>query len=62
MLMWFDPLHEQPMLRPLTREEKSVRLDTVSSVSALDEDEASGGPIGSQLLLPLHHPGGGSFE
>ena len=57
MLMWFDPFHEQPLLRALTRDEKSVRLDEHGSVSGLDEDEVSAVPMGSQLQLPLTHPG-----
>ena len=53
MLMWFDLLYEQPLLRALTGDEKAVRLDEYGSVSGLDEDEASVVPMGSQLQLPL---------
>jgi len=35
LLVWFDPYREDIMLRDLTDEERSVRLDTQVSVSAL---------------------------
>ena len=42
MMLWFDPLHEQPRLyesseRGLTEEEECVRLDISSSVSGVDQ-------------------------
>ncbi len=39
--VFYDPSIEQLELRDLTAEEKAVRLDSVGSVSALDEDEGS---------------------
>ena len=62
LTMWFDPLHEQPLLRVLTREEKAVSLDEYGSVSALGEGEASGVSIGSQLQLPLAFEPGAPSE
>ena len=38
-LVWFNPDSEEPSLRALTAEEKADRVDMVSSVSGLDEDE-----------------------
>ena len=63
LLMWFDPTLEQPLLRTLTRDEASARVDRSVSVSALVEVEGSvvsdEDPIQlyPQLDLPL---GGGS--
>ena len=48
--MFFDPRIEVPMIRPLTSEEKAVRLDVQGSVSALDEDE-DGPNLDRQLCL-----------
>ena len=46
--MWFDPLREEPSLRALTDEERSVRLDMSVSVRGLLELEQ---PVLQQLAL-----------
>ena len=56
--MFFHPDREVPMVRDLTAEELAVRLDRMSSVSALDEDEASRALLYGQLPLLGEDPHG----
>ncbi len=39
VFVWFDPATERLELRDLTEEERSNYLDSLVSVSAMDEDE-----------------------
>ena len=48
--LWFDPSCEVVMLRPLTDEEKGVRLDMHGSVSALLDDSDHDG-VSDKLLF-----------
>jgi len=58
LVMWFDPDREVPGIRPLTDKERSVRLDMLSSVSALDEDEDT--LVNQRSLFPEGIPHGSS--
>jgi len=57
LLLWFDPLTEVPLLRELTKGEQAVKLDSIISVGALDEDED-----GVSSLDQLEIPFGGSLS
>jgi len=54
MFVWFDPFRELLELRDLTGDERSVTLDKLSSVSALDEDEDPCALDGSDPAKPVH--------
>ena len=49
--LWFDPDCEVVSIRPLTDEEKGVRLDMHGSVSGLLCDSDSSGDPSSKLLF-----------
>ena len=41
LFVWFDPFLERLILRDLTEDDQDATLDSVVSVSGLDEDEGS---------------------
>ncbi len=53
--MFFDPRIEAPMVRDLTLDELSVRVDRIGSVSAVEDEDDDASSI-EQLLMFVEQP------